>query len=309
MIKQKSNHELSAMLCVSLVTRGNRLIKKGKLSEPSEKLKNYIKNFVKGNLLFSENTYSFEESFSYFERLMYELERNGSEVVRVTSSDVIHARAALSKKTSRSRFLLREGSISYKIPFWEVIAALWIAGIVDISFERKSDLKGKDEVVLKRNKKVKLSINTVRSAFGLPLIDEYKHKTLPPDQRKIWYSYEKRELHFKTASLEDNATVDFSTARKTYKLFEVLYELWSNDLSAEKFYTRAKITQAYKKKYNFSNEEVFELIGGIKLGKDANNIKLLFAKKNLSPQLKLVFKRITNDEEKNGYTFDLIPLV
>lgn len=258
-------------------------------------LRRYLKFFVQNQILFSKNTLSFEKTFAIFKKLLSDLENENSGLIRITQKDL---------KESFKKHYSELSEIEYQIPFWEMVATLWVSLITEIYHERKFDPQN-HQVVLSFTDLNELSINGIRQTFFLPEINETQRKVQTPDQRNIWY--EDGVLHFKDRSGGEKI-IDMSTAYTQKKLFDTMWSLWTKGTNNKYYLSKEQIFSTYKKINNLkSNSAVEEEIGSTKLGKIVANIRMKFMDKSLDKQLTWNYKKKSNDE--SGYIFDLKPLV
>lgn len=256
-------------------------------------LRKYLRFFVQDQILFDENTLSFEKTFAVFKKLISDLENENNGPIRLTSNDLNETLKA---------YYPELGSIQFKIPFWEMVATLWVSWITEIYHERRFDIKNHQVVISLTTDMNEFSINGIRQTFYLPEIKETQQRIKPPEQRNIWY--EDDVLHFKNKSGGEK-TINMVTADSQRKLFNAFWDLWKHGKATNYAFTNDQIFMAYKKTNNMKSiAEVQEEIGNTRLGKIKGNIVQKFERNGLKEQLTWDYLK-----KSKKYYFNLKPLI
>lgn len=291
------NKNISSFLGIHELTNESTTVEIVEMSPLSQKLYEtlieYLKKFIFGEILFDDNSLTFEQSFLSFKKTLRELEQKPNQIVTITYQDVQNNFYAIYPEYK---------NLNYHIPFWETVLIIWLSNMGEIHWERSFDKKN-HRLLFRRIDLMDFTIESVFRSHGLKL--KPRPKITYPESRNIWY--QSGVLYFATPSGEP-IIIDLSLAKTQKMLFDSMWNLWSNSSSENNFYTRKEIFDAYKKVNAIkSGDELLSHIGSEKLGKIKSNITQKFDKKGIRKQIKWTYHKNSNDQD--GYIFEIFPLV
>jgi len=217
-------------------------------------LEQYIRFFADNELFGTGKDVSFEAHIDIFKEYLNKvLKVYNPKYLQISNND-------LAELLKEKHSFINETNTDYK--FIEMVAMLWLAGIIDIYYlevEYKNDKYNYNVTLALKNSEL-ISSDYIREQLHVGL-SKKSMVVLPIDRT---YVYENAQLMFR---LSDGSTdqLDFSRAEKSRMMFEAFWDLWKKDTSGE--YTVTQICQSYKR----VNKEELEMV--TKIGETVTNIR------------------------------------